>query len=231
MNRRTILVVDDEKKLVALVRAYLEKEGYVVVDARDGETAYELFKKHSPDLIVLDIMMPGIDGLEVCKRVRESSNIPIIMLSARVEEVDKIVGLEMGADDYVTKPFSPRELVARVRAALRRSEVTGGERNVTGAGPLSIDLSRRVVEVNGAEVKLTPFEFSILAVMAEKTGWTFTREQLLSRAHGEYYESYEKTVNTHVKNIRKKLKEKADGWEFIETVHGIGYRFNAREIA
>jgi DNA-binding response OmpR family regulator len=231
MNNRKILVVDDEKKLLGLVRAYLEKDGYQVFEATDGDAAIELFRKCSPDLMILDIMMPGIDGLEVCKRVRESSNIPIIMLSAKVEEVDRIVGLEIGADDYVTKPFSPKELVARVRAALRRSESSGSERRVAGAGPLSINLSRRTVEVEGVEVKLTPIEFAILAAMAEKPGWTFSREQLLSRAQGEYYESYEKTVNTHVKNIRKKLKERADGWEFIETIHGVGYRFNARETA
>lgn len=229
MEHGIILVVDDEKKLVKTVQAYLEKEGYEVVPAFDGETALELFNEHGPDLMILDITMPGIDGLEVCKRVRQSSSTPIIMLSARVEETDRIVGLELGADDYVTKPFSPRELVARVRAALRRSRMQDVEEDIIVSGPLSIYADRWRVEVEGDEVGLTPSEFNILLAMARKPGWTFTREQLLTIAQGEYNSSYEMTVNSHIKNLRKKLKERVGGYDFIETVHGVGYRFAAKE--
>lgn len=229
MEHGRILVVDDEKKLVAMIRSYLEKEGYEVITAHDGEAALQLFEKHSPDLIVLDIMMPGIDGLEVCRHVRDSSTTPIIILSAKVEEADRVIGLEMGADDYVTKPFSPRELVARVRAVLRRDKKKETDEVVVTEGPLRIFTESRRVEVNGAEIMLTPSEFNILLSMARKPGWTFTREQLLTVAQGDYYSSYEMTVNSHIKNIRKKLKESARDFEFIETVHGVGYRFKAKE--
>ncbi len=225
-----ILVVDDEKKLVGLVKAYLEREGFEVLTAYDGETALDLFRDRSPDLVVLDIMLPGLDGLEFCRQVRRDSRAPIIMLSARADEVDRVVGLEVGADDYVTKPFSPRELVARVRAVLRRSRLEEqGASPPVQRGPLLIDRGRHAVEASGEEVPLTATEFSMLAGMAERPGQVFSRSQLLAMSQGDYFEGYERTVDTHVKNIRKKLKEKAGDWDFIETVHGVGYRFNARE--
>lgn len=231
MNDAKILVVDDEKKLVRLVSAYLEKEGYTVVSAFDGDTALEIFEREAPDLVVLDIMIPGLDGLALCRIVRERSRVPIIMLSARSEEPDKLVGLELGADDYVTKPFSPRELVARVRAVLRRTRAAGegeGEPVMT-RGPLLIDPARYAVALAGNDVPLTATEFAILSSLARKPGQVFNRRQLLSLASGGYYEGYERTVDTHIKNVRKKLKERSDVWEFIETVHGIGYRFAAKK--
>ena len=224
-----ILVVDDEKKLAGLVKAYLEKEGYQVVVAYDGETALELFRQESPDLVVLDIMLPGLDGLEFCRRVRQESRAPIIMLSARAEELDKVVGLEVGADDYVTKPFSPRELVARVRAVLRRGRIESPGEPAMVRGPLLIDRGRRAVQVEEEEVSLTATEFDMLAGLAERPGQVFNRQQLLSLSQGDYFEGYERTVDTHVKNIRRKLREKAGDWDFVETVHGVGYRFNAKK--
>ena len=225
-----ILVVDDEKKLVRLISAYLEKEGYEVLAAFDGEAALEMFRSESPDLVVLDIMLPGLDGLEFCRRVRTESSAPIIMLSARTEEIDRVVGLEVGADDYVTKPFSPRELVARVRAVLRRSRASApGAEKAMVRGPLVIDRARHAVEAGEDAVTLTATEFSMLAVMAERPGQVFSRSQLLSLSQGDYFEGYERTVDTHVKNLRKKLKERAGDWDFIETVHGVGYRFNATQ--
>lgn len=233
MNDAKILVVDDEKKLVKLVKAYLEKEGYYVVTAYDGDTALELFESESPDLVVLDIMLPGIDGLAFCSTVRARSRTPIIMLSARSEETDRVIGLELGADDYVTKPFSPRELVARVRAVLRRTIVTEEVRRepVMTRGPMLVDPAMHMVTVDGNELPLTSTEFAILISIARRPGQVFSRSQLLSLAQGEYYEGYERTVDTHIKNIRKKLNEKADEWEFIETVHGVGYRFKAKKKA
>jgi len=224
-----ILVVDDEKKLAGLVKAYLEKEGYQVVVAYDGETALELFRQESPDLVVLDILLPGLDGLEFCRRVRLDSRAPIIMLSARAEELDKVVGLEVGADDYVTKPFSPRELVARVRAVLRRGRLAPSGEPAMVRGPLLIDRGRRAVQVEEEEVFLTATEFDLLAGLAERTGQVFNRRQLLSLSQDDYFEGYERTVDTHVKNIRRKLREKAGDWDFVETVHGVGYRFNAKK--
>lgn len=233
MHNGKILVVDDEVKLVKLVRAYLERDGYEVVAAHDGETAFELFESESPDLVVLDVMLPGLDGLSFCRRVREGSQTPIIMLSARSEEVDKLVGLELGADDYMTKPFSPRELIARVKAVLRRSRMVAegeGEQALV-RGPMLIDGARRLVEVEGREVPFTATEFNLLSGIALRPRQVFSRRQLLSMVQGEYCEGYERTVDTHVKNIRRKLKEVADDWEFIETVHGVGYRFGERRKA
>ncbi len=224
-----ILVVDDEKKIAGLVKAYLEKEGYQVVVAYDGETALELFRQEPPDLVVLDIMLPGLDGLEFCRRVRLDSRAPIIMLSARAEEIDRVVGLEVGADDYVTKPFSPRELVARVRAVLRRGRVSLPGEPAMARGPLLIDRGRRSVQVEEEEVSLTATEFDMLAGLAERPGQVFNRRQLLLLSQGDYFEGYERTVDTHVKNIRRKLREKAGDWDFVETVHGVGYRFSAKK--
>ncbi|MBU1671254.1 MAG: response regulator transcription factor [Actinobacteria bacterium] len=227
MDGVKILVVDDEKKLVKLVAAYLERDGFEVVPAYDGMSALDLFEKESPDLVVLDIMLPGLDGLEFCRRVRAHSRTPIIILSARGEEVDRLVGLEMGADDYVTKPFSPRELVARVKAVLRRTQLDEGEALVRG--PLVIDLARHMVTAGAEEVTLTATEFALLHGMAQRPGQVFSRSQMLSMSQGDYYEGYERTIDTHVKNIRKKLKGRLDDWEFIDTVHGVGYRFVARQ--
>ena len=232
MGKQKILIVDDEKKMVKLVRAYLEKEGYDTVEAYNGKAALEMWRRERPDLVVLDIMMPEVDGLEFCREVRRSSTTPIIMLSAKSEETDKLVGLELGADDYVTKPFSPRELVARIRAVLRRHDLaSGGEERPIAEGPLVIHKDRHRVEVNEEEVPLTPTEFGMLASLASSPGRVFSRGQLIKSVQGDFFEGYERTVDTHIKNIRKKVGQQAADWSFIETVYGVGYRFQAKKEA
>jgi len=228
MSREKILVVDDERDIVKVVAAYLEKEGYSTLSAFNGESALRLFQEHCPDLVVLDILMPRIDGLEFCRRVRRESRTPIIILSALAQEDDRLTGLEVGADDYVIKPFSPRELVARVRAVLRRMEMAAARRERMVEGPLEIDIEGHRVRVEGIEVSLTPMERSILTAMASRPGRVFSREELIGLAAGDAYEGYDRNIDSHVKNIRKKLREAAPGWSFIETVYGAGYRFEAR---
>jgi two-component system OmpR family response regulator len=227
-----ILVVDDEKKIVKLVKAYLEKEGYATLEAYDGASALELWRREAPDLIVLDILMPGVDGLEFLREVRQTSQVPVIMLSARSQEVDKLVGLGLGADDYVTKPFSPRELVARIRAVLRRHRPGApGDETPIHEGPLAVYPDRHTVTAAGEEVLLTATEFAMLRALASSPGRVYTRGQLIQLAQGDFFEGYERTVDTHVKNVRRKIAQKAEGWSFIETVHGVGYRFVAKEEA
>ncbi|MDY6795481.1 MAG: response regulator transcription factor [Actinomycetota bacterium] len=227
--KERILIVDDEEKIVKLVKAYLDREGYVTLEAFDGDKALELWRRESPDLVVLDILMPGVDGLELCREVRQTSQVPIIILSAKSRESDKLVGYELGADDYVTKPFSPRELVARIRAILRRKvgEVDGTPPLVEG--PLVIDTDKHKVEVEGVEIALTPTEFGILEVLVSHPGWVYSRGQLIKAVQGDYFEGYDRTVDAHVKNIRRKIGEHAIGWNFIETVYGVGYRFRAAQ--
>ena len=218
-----ILVVDDEPKIVQLVRDYLERAGFAVSTARDGNEA--LMRAHSerPDLIVLDLGLPGLDGLEVTRRLRRDSGVPIIMLTARDDETDKVVGLELGADDYVTKPFSPRELEARVRAVLRRH--TGdAQAEVLRAGDLNLDLPRLRVEVSGRPVELTATEFQLLAALARQPGRVFTRAQLLDAIHGVAFDSYERAIDAHVKNIRRKIEPDPRTPRYLLTVYGVGYR-------
>jgi DNA-binding response OmpR family regulator len=226
MSRGAILVVDDEPKIVSTVRAYLEREGYDVIEANDGRKALELFHRQPPDLIVLDLMLPEVDGLEVCRQVRRVSDTPIIMLTARQEDADKLIGLEIGADDYVTKPFSPRELVARVGAVLRRSRsavpAEPSSRMVTG--DLAIDEERFEASCRGAPLPLTTTEFRLLAALARKPGRVLSRAQLLD-ALGETYEGYERTIDAHVKNLRRKLAAGGVPADCgIATVHGVGYK-------
>ena len=228
MSREKILVVDDERDIVKVVAAYLEKEGYSTLSSYDGESALRLFREHRPDLVVLDILMPRIDGLEFCRRVRSESRTPIIILSALAQEDDRLAGLELGADDYVVKPFSPRELVARIRAVLRRLEMASEQKRRIVAGPMVIDSEAHKLTLDGAEVPLTPMERNILTAMAERPGRVFSREELIGLAAGDYYEGYDRNVDSHVKNIRKKLKKAAPDWSFIETVYGAGYRFEAK---
>ena len=226
MAKRTILVVDDEPKLVKVVRDYLEHDGYRVVSAGDGREALERFHEARPDLVVLDLMLPELDGLEVCRRLRRGSGIPIIMLTARAEEVDELVGLELGADDYLTKPFSPRALLARIRSVLRRTIPTGDDEESVSLGPLRVDQSRHEATWEGAPLALTPTEFRLLAALAKRPGRVFERLALLERIQGEAYAGYERTVDVHVKNLRKKLT--AVGGEAaassIVTVPGVGYK-------
>ncbi len=230
MSKRTILVVDDEPKLVAVVREYLEHDGYRVVSAQDGREALDRFPWARPDLVVLDLMLPEIDGLEVCRRLRRESDVPIIMLTARDEEADELVGLEAGADDYVAKPFSPRTLLARVRAVLRRAGADAPDDDTTlTLGPLRVDGERHEATWEGTPLPLTPTEFRLLSAFARRPGRVFGRLELLENLQGEAYVGYERTVDAHVKNLRKKLS--AAGGEAaarsVVTVPGVGYKMEA----
>jgi two-component system alkaline phosphatase synthesis response regulator PhoP len=220
-----ILVVDDEPKIVQQARDYLERGGYRVLTAAEGTTALAIARHERPDLVVLDLNLPGMDGLDVCRALRRTSDVPIIMLTARVEETDRLIGLELGADDYVTKPFSPRELVARVRAVLRR--VQGGLRQpgLLRAGELEIDLHGHKVTRAGQPVHLTRTEFNLLAMLAQHPGQCFSRAQLLDRLHGVAYDGYDRSVDAHIKNLRRKLEVDPAEPRYVLTVYGIGYKF------
>jgi two-component system alkaline phosphatase synthesis response regulator PhoP len=225
---QTILIVDDEARIVKLVRDYLERAGYDVLDARDGETALTLARLEHPDLIVLDLMLPGVDGLDICRRLRQESGVPIIMLTARVEEADRIVGLELGADDYVTKPFSPRELVARVRATLRRVTGDVGPSTTLRAGEVELDTASLAATVAGEPIDLTPTEFQILATLVRHPGRIFSREQLLEAVHGLTFDGYDRSIDSHIKNLRRKIEPNPRQPCYIQTIYGVGYRFTGR---
>jgi two-component system alkaline phosphatase synthesis response regulator PhoP len=226
MGGETILIVDDEPKIVKTVRAYLESAGFRVMVAEEGQMALTVFRHEKPALVILDLGLPGMDGLDVARTLRRDSNVPMIMLTARVDEADKLIGLELGADDYVTKPFSPRELVARVRAVLRRA---GNEREQAPlpivSGDVKIDLERRLVTVGGQTVELTPTEFDLLVVLARHPGRVFTRLELLDRVQGYAFEGYERTVDAHIKNLRQKIEPDPREPRYVQTVYGVGYRF------
>jgi DNA-binding response OmpR family regulator len=218
-----VLVVDDEPRIVQLVRDYLERAGFAVSTARDGREALMRARQDRPDLIVLDLGLPELEGLEVTRRLRRDSGVPIIILTARDDETDKVVGLELGADDYVTKPFSPRELTARVRAVLRRHAGDAGAELIQ-AGDLVLDVPRLRVDVAGRGVTLTATEFQLLTAMARQPGRVFTRSQLLDAIHGVAFESYERAIDAHVKNIRRKIEPNARAPRYLLTVYGVGYR-------
>lgn len=225
MARKKILVVDDEPKVGDLVRAYLEKDGYDVITAYDGKSAVEMTRNRKPDLIILDLNLPEMDGLQVCRTIRTFSPVPIIMVTARDEEVDKIVGLQLGADDYVTKPFSPRELAARVSAVLRRYSEGPRESSRITSGDLTLDLERHEVTYRDELVNLTAAEFKLLTVLARSPGRVFTRLQLMDAAFGETYEGYDRTIDAHIKNIRQKLAKSGEEVENpLVTVRGVGYK-------
>jgi DNA-binding response OmpR family regulator len=221
----TILLVDDEDAVQKLLTYPLERDGFRVVSARDGEEALERFGEENPDLVVLDIMLPHLDGLEVCKRLRARSTVPIIMLTARDDELDKVVGLELGADDYITKPFSIREFRSRIRALLRRAALgaEGGNRDVIAVGGLAIDLSRRIVELDGRRIDLTYVEFELLRALVAKPGRVFSRQALLQGLWGDYAYREPRTIDVHIRHLREKLGEP----ELIQTVRGVGYRTRA----
>lgn len=223
---QTILVVDDEPQILRLVRAYLEEAGFRVVTASDGEQALYVARHEHPDLIVLDIRMPKMDGMEFTRRIRQEQAVPIIMLTARVEEMDRIVGLELGADDYVTKPFSPRELVARVRAVLRRTQAPPPPPPVLHIGPIILDRSTHTVTVYGKPVDLTPTEFSLLETLMRAPGQVFRRADLLEAVQGVAFDGYERTIDAHIKNLRRKIEPDPGRPQFILTVWGVGYRLN-----
>lgn len=218
-----ILVIEDEPGIVELVKMYLENENYEVLSASDGLAGIEAWRKEKPDLLILDLTLPGMGGLEICRTVRAESDVPMIMLTARAEEADRLVGLELGADDYVTKPFSPRELVARVKAVLRRAG--GGERRQTlSVGRLSIDVEGHKVTIAGKEAGLTRTEFELLRVMAEHPGQVFSRAQLMEMVQGYSYEGYERNIDAHIKNLRQKVEKDPRKPGLIKTVFGVGYK-------
>ena len=222
---KTILVVDDEPKIVELARDYLEHAGFSVMTSGEGPSAVATVGGRHPDLVVLDLGLPGMDGLDVMRAIRRDSEIPVVMLTARDDEVDKLLGLELGADDYITKPFSPRELVARVRAVLRRTERRPEVTDLIRVSGVSIDVPRMRVDIDGRSIELTATEFEILTTLARQPGRIFTRSQLLDAVHGVAFESYERAIDTHVKNIRRKLEPDPRRPRYLLTAYGVGYRF------
>jgi DNA-binding response OmpR family regulator len=221
---KKILLVDDEPEILEICRDYLKASNYDVVTARDGVQGLLSARREKPDLIVLDLMMPEMDGLDVCRAIRRESNVPIIMLTARIDEADKLIGLELGADDYLTKPFSPRELVARVKVVLRRAS-GDAMAEVIRVGTVSLDRAHYEVQIGMRVVPLTPTEFEIMATLMSQPGRIFSRHQLLNAAHGVAFESYERAIDSHIRNLRKKLEPD----DMIFTVHGVGYKFDAPE--
>lgn len=228
IDAKRILLVEDEKTIRDAVQAYLEREKYWVLSVGDGQSAVEEFKKHPFDLVILDLMLPKLSGERVCRAIREGSDVPIIMLTAKGEVEDRIIGLELGADDYLIKPFSPRELIARVRALLRRANIDSDhELEVLDFGELVIDLSGHKVLVRGEEVDLTASEFKLLSTLAKYPGRVYTRMELVEKVLGYDFEGYERTIDSHVKNLRAKLGDDPKDPKWLYTVHGVGYRFEA----
>jgi two-component system alkaline phosphatase synthesis response regulator PhoP len=221
----TVLVVDDEQQIAEIAKDYLQHAGFAVITTGDGLEAIALARDRRPDLVVLDLGLPRLDGLEVAKRLRRENNIPIIMLTARAEESDRLMGLELGADDYITKPFSPRELVARVRAVLRRVDPSATDDGILRRGDVRIDIPRMKVSRDGLAVELTTTEFHLLAALARQPGRIFTRAQLLDAVRGSEVESFERAIDAHVKNIRRKLEPDPHNPQYVLTVYGAGYKF------
>ena len=223
-----ILVVEDESNIRANIVAFLEAEGFDTIQAKDGEEALYLFGEKTPTLVILDLMLPKVDGLEVCKQIRRSSDVPIIMVTARDEEIDKLLGLELGADDYITKPFSLRELKARIKAVLRRTKAGGvkeEEEEILTLGCLEVNLDRREVKKDGITIDLTPSEYAILTTLCQNIGRPYSRLQLLNATLGESYAGYERAIDTHVSNLRKKIEPNPQKPVYILTVYGLGYKF------
>jgi two-component system, OmpR family, alkaline phosphatase synthesis response regulator PhoP len=223
----TVLIVEDDPHAVQLVRLYLSHDGHNVLAAADGIEGLRLAREANPDLVVLDLMLPGLDGLEVCRKVREESAVPIIILTARVEEEDRLAGLNLGADDYVTKPFSPRELAARVKAVLRRvtrDALEQGPQDISH-GPIQVDLRQRAVRVAGKPLRLTPTEFRLLVTLMREPGRVFNREQIIDRAFGYDFQGFDRTVDAHISTLRRKLEASTNGSRYIHTIYGFGYKF------
>lgn len=227
MAGKRILVVDDDAKTVDLVKLYLNRDGYKVLAAYNGTEALRLAREGHPDLIILDLMLPGLDGLQVCRTLRAESDVPIIMLTAKTAEQDRLIGLDLGADDYVTKPFSPKELAARVRAVLRRLPEDATQRGPTEIthGELRVNFLKREVYLANKPVKLTPVEFRLLGVLVKESGRTFSRAQLVDRVYGYDFEGFDRTVDVHIRNLRRKLEPDPDHPKYIKTVYGAGYTF------
>ena len=221
----TVLVVEDEIEIARVVRDYLDRAGFEVIVVGDGGSAIASVRSAKPDLLILDLGLPGTDGLDVAREIRRWSNTPILMLTARGDEADRVVGLELGADDYVVKPFSPKELVARVRAVLRRTRAAARGDEVLRASDVEMDLGKMRVSVAGSAIELTPTEFELLATMVREPGRVFTRGQLLDAVHGVAIDSYERAIDAHVKNLRRKIEPMPSAPRYLLTVHGVGYRF------
>lgn len=220
-----VLVVDDDPGIVKVVRAYLEQDGFRVLVAHDGKKAMQIARNERPDLVILDLMLPEMDGWDVCRALRKESDVPVIMLTARVEESDKLIGLELGADDYVTKPFSPRELVARVRSVLRRVQGMPPEPERISRAHIIVDITRHAVTVGDESIDLTPTEFDLLATLMGDPGRAYTRSQLLEQTQGYAYDGYERTIDVHIKNLRQKIEADPGNPRHIKTVYGVGYKF------
>jgi DNA-binding response OmpR family regulator len=223
--KKTILVVDDEPKITRLAQDYLEKSGFTVLTSGDGQQALAIIRQERPDLIVLDLMLPGLDGLDVCRAIRRESDVPIIMLTARAEEADQLIGLELGADDYITKPFSPRALVARVRALLRRAQGNLLQEETIKAGDLVLDLRRKQLSLKGKIIHLTRSEFLLLETLVKHPGQPLSREQLLESLHDVVYDGVDRSVDSHIKNLRRKIEPDSTAPVYIQTVYGFGYKF------
>jgi two-component system response regulator BaeR len=224
MDQQTVLIVEDEPKIAELLQDYLVRQaGFQTRIVLRGDEALMAFRKHDPDLVLLDLMLPGLDGIEVCKLIRAESQVPIIMVTARVEEIDRLLGLELGADDYVCKPFSPREVVARVKAVLRRGSRESGERAVTG---LEIEVDFHRASLDGKDLQLTPVEFALLKTMVDQPGRVFSRDQLMNSMYSDYRVVSDRVVDTHIKNLRKKLARAVPEREVVESVYGMGYRID-----
>jgi DNA-binding response OmpR family regulator len=223
----TVLIVEDDPDTANLVQLYLRRDGYKVLSAPDGREGLKLAQDAGPDLVVLDLMLPGMDGLEVCRELRRNSNVPIIMLTARVEEEDRLEGLNLGADDYVTKPFSPRELAARVRAVLRRTARDAAEEGPLRlvVGDITVDLEKRTIQSGEDRVNLTPTEYRLLVLLMREPGRTFSRDQIIDRVFGYDFDGFDRTVDAHVSNLRSKVEADPDKPRYLQTVYGVGYRF------
>ncbi|MBP2627428.1 MAG: two component transcriptional regulator, winged helix family [Firmicutes bacterium] len=227
MAQYSVLIVDDDIKLVKLLKTYFEKDGFITYCVNDGLDALAAVREKKPDIIVLDLMLPGLDGLGVCRRIRRDSDVPVIMLTARDEESDRLVGLEIGADDYVTKPFSPKEVVARAKVILRRTHKEMARYEPLKVGSLTIDLERHQVMQGAQPIELTPTEFKLLEVLVANTGKVFSRLQIVEQTQGYTFEGYERTVDAHIKNLRRKIEVNPKEPQYIQTVYGIGYKFTS----
>jgi two-component system, OmpR family, response regulator BaeR len=225
MTHKHILIVEDEHKIAELLKEYLEKAGYRAAIAGRGDQAVAQVRKSQPDLVLLDLMLPGMDGMAVCREVRKFSSVPIIMATAKVEEIDRLLGLELGADDYICKPFSPREVVARVKAVLRRTCPEPAGKNLC-LGDISLDETSHQARVSASALELTPSEFRLLQVLISQPGRVFSRDELLARVQGYDCEGYDRTIDSHIKNLRKKIAAHLPGREIITTVYGVGYKLS-----
>jgi len=226
MTTRQILIVEDEQKIAKLIGDYLEMAGYKTSRLERGDKVIPFIKRERPDLILLDIMLPGMEGTDVCREIRKFADIPIIMITARVEEIDRLLGLELGADDYICKPFSPREVVARVKAVMRRAFPRPDAKRRLNAGPLTLEEDTHQVHIDDYNLNLTPSEFGLLSVFMSYPNRVFSRSELLDKVQGYQFEGYDRTIDSHVKNLRKKIAEKIPDMEIISTVYGVGYKFN-----